>query len=86
MVAISDGPPILREFAEHVFESIERTLEDLTAEELTWKPAPTANDIEWILRHMIRISKLLIPQVIRGDTSPWCCSSSSASWSTIKAR
>ena len=59
----------LNEFTESVYSRIEKTLENLTQEEIEWSPTPQSNNIKWILTHLVRISKLLLPQVIKGETT-----------------
>lgn len=70
---LSDSMPeklyYLNEFTESVYIRIEKTLENLTQEEIEWKPTPQTNNIKWILTHLVRISKLLLPPVINGETT-----------------
>ena len=59
----------LNEFTESVYDRIEKTLENLTQEEIEWNPTHQTNNINWILTHLVRISKLLLPPVIKGETT-----------------
>lgn len=59
----------LNEFTESVYSRIEKTMESLSREEIEWKPTPQTNNIKWILTHLVRISKLLLPQVIKVETT-----------------
>jgi hypothetical protein len=59
---------VLKEYVEYVYDNLGRTLEGLTVEEARWKPMPESNDVAYILRHMAKISKHLLPSVMGGDT------------------
>lgn len=59
---------LFNEYTESVFEQINHQVADLTPEELTWKPCETSNTVEWILKHITRINRLLIPKALSGDT------------------
>ncbi len=55
-------------FIDHVYDRTKKTLEGVTEEELSWLPSPTANTAGRILRHVARISSVLLPQVVEGTT------------------
>jgi len=64
---LSEKASILKEYAEYVYESLERALEGLMEKEITWRPTEVSNSIEWILNHLARISNLALPRIIKGD-------------------
>ena len=57
------------EFTEHAYRRASSALEGITEEELLWKPIPEMNSAGKILRHMARISLILLPQVVEGTTT-----------------
>ena len=58
----------LREYSEHVYSRVNSFLADIGDEELSWRPCDTCNSLGWTLRHMARISSVLLPQVVEGTT------------------
>lgn len=60
---------VLKEHVEYVFELFERTITDLTEEELDWRPTEEANNIRWILTHLSRICNVSLPSRIKGEPS-----------------
>jgi hypothetical protein len=60
---------VLKEHVEYVFELFERTIIDLTEEELDWRPIEEANNIRWILTHLSRICNVSLPSRIKGEPS-----------------
>jgi uncharacterized damage-inducible protein DinB len=63
----------MRIFAEHtdfIFGAFKENVLGLTDEELHWKPVEESNTIYNILVHTVRISYILIPQVIEGTVKP----------------
>ncbi|MDH5792087.1 MAG: DinB family protein [Candidatus Bathyarchaeota archaeon] len=61
---------ILKQHSYYIFERIEGTVKDLSEDEATWKPCQDSNDIRWILTHMARIGRILIPQILEGTVKP----------------
>jgi len=61
---------LLKDHVEYIFERIGHTVNDLSEDELRWKPCRGSNTIEWILTHMARIGYVLIPQAIQGTVKP----------------
>jgi hypothetical protein len=59
----------LVEFTEHIYQRASSALEGITEEELLWRPIPEMNAAGKILRHMARISLVLLPQVVEGTTT-----------------
>ena len=59
----------LREYAEHVYGRVSSHLTGISEEELNWRPCETCNSLDWTLRHMARISSVLLPQVVDGTTT-----------------
>jgi len=57
------------EFTEHIYQRASSALEGITEEELLWRPIPEMNTAGKILRHMARISLVLLPQVVDGTTT-----------------
>jgi hypothetical protein len=57
------------EFTEHIYQRASSALEGITEEELLWRPIPEMNAAGKILRHMARISLVLLPQVVEGTTT-----------------
>jgi hypothetical protein len=57
------------EFTEHAYQKASSALEGITVEELLWRPIPEMNTTGKILRHMARISLVLLPQVVEGTTT-----------------
>jgi hypothetical protein len=57
------------EFTEHAYQRASNALEGITVEELLWRPVPEMNTAGKILRHMARISLVLLPQVVEGTTT-----------------
>jgi hypothetical protein len=63
---------ILKEYSEHVFDSLDKTLKGLKPSEIHWRPNDESDDIYQILRHVSRISVVFLPEVIKGSTkSDW---------------
>ena len=58
---------ILKDQAEYIFDSIERTVEGITDAEAKWKPTDESNSISWTLNHMARIANVSIPRILKGD-------------------
>jgi len=50
-----DAIGILQDAFERVTGSVHAAVEDLTADELTWRPDPEANTIGWLVWHLTRI-------------------------------
>jgi uncharacterized damage-inducible protein DinB len=67
VINLSQNIQILREHAEYIFDRINRTIEGLSDNEITWSPTEVSNSIEWTLNHMARLSNLSIPRIIKGD-------------------
>lgn len=61
---------MLSEHAEFLFDAVKNNVTGLSEEELVWKPVPESNTIHNILRHMVRIAYVLLPQVIAGEVNP----------------
>lgn len=64
---MSEKGEILKEQAEYIFGTIDRTVEGLTDKEMMWKPTEVSNSTEWILNHLARIVNLSLPRLIKGD-------------------
>jgi hypothetical protein len=64
---VSEKASVLKEFAEYIYERFGRTVENLSEDEMKWKPTKTSNNIAWILNHMARLSNLSLPRIITGD-------------------
>ena len=65
----------LNEFIEDAFEKEMRFLteavNDLTSEELSWRPGPEANPIGWILWHMLRVEDMWFQFFIQRKPEIW---------------
>lgn len=65
----------LSEFIESALETEQSLLleavEDLTPEELVWRPGPDANPIGWMLWHTIRVEDMWIQFFIQGQMEMW---------------
>lgn len=61
---------ILADFADYIFDRLEKIAEGLGDEEMHWKPVEESNSIYWILTHTTKIAYLLIPQVLDGTYNP----------------
>jgi hypothetical protein len=59
----------LREYTEHVYGRVNSSLTGISEQELSWRPCETCNSLDWTLRHMARISVVLLPQVVEGTTT-----------------
>jgi uncharacterized damage-inducible protein DinB len=64
---MSEKIGLLKNFAEYIFNSLDRTLEGITEKELDWQPLEESNSLRWTLNHLSRLSNLSIPRVIKGD-------------------
>jgi hypothetical protein len=60
---------VLIEYVEYVFDLLEKTLLDITEEDLDWQPTKDANTIRWILTHLSRICNVSLPSRIKGNPS-----------------
>jgi hypothetical protein len=58
----------LVEFTEHAYMRLEEVLRGIKEEEIYWHPVPEMNTACKILRHISRISFVLLPQVVEGTT------------------
>ena len=47
------------------------TVQDLTPEELAWRPGPEANPIGWILWHMLRVEDFWFQFFIQRELELW---------------
>jgi DinB superfamily len=56
-------------FTEHIYKRALSAVEGITEEELLWRPVHEMNTAGKILRHMARISLVLLPQVVEGTTT-----------------
>ena len=54
---------------EHQF--LMEALQDLTPEELAWRPGPEANPIGWMLWHMIRVEDMWIQFFVQEQPEIW---------------
>ena len=65
----------LNEFIEDAFnvehEFLMEALQDLTPEELRWRPGPEANPIGWMLWHMIRVEDMWFQFFIQRKLEIW---------------
>jgi hypothetical protein len=52
-------------------EYLSGTVEDLTPEDLVWRPGPEANPIGWILWHMIRVEDFWFQFFIQRESELW---------------
>jgi uncharacterized damage-inducible protein DinB len=56
---------------ENVQRTVDRTLEGLTRDELSWHPRPDANSIGLILFHMVRSEDSFVNRTIQGKPQLW---------------
>ncbi len=65
----------LNEFIEDSFakelEFLMEAVDDLTPQELAWRAGPEANNINWILWHMLRVEDMWIQFFIKRETEIW---------------
>jgi uncharacterized damage-inducible protein DinB len=61
---LSNQSSILKDNADFLYLRLFKTLEGLTSEEAKWTPTKEANNIEWQLNHLSRITNLNIPRLI----------------------
>ncbi len=65
----------LNEFIEDALakehEFLMEAVQDLTPEELAWRPGPEANPINWILWHMLRVEDMWIQFFIHNQPEIW---------------
>ena len=65
----------LNEFIEDAFnvehEFLMEAVQDLTPEELRWRPGPEANPIGWMLWHMIRVEDMWFQFFIQRQLEIW---------------
>ena len=61
---------ILAEFAESIFDRLNRTIDGVDEGELYWTPVAESNSLYWILVHTTRVGLLLIPQVLEKSHNP----------------
>lgn len=59
----------LVEFAEHAYGRVAGALDGITEEELRWRPVSEMNTAGKVLRHIARISLVLLPRVVEGGTT-----------------
>lgn len=59
----------LIEYAEHVYSRVNSFLAGINDQELDWRPCHACNTLGWTLRHMARISVVLLNQVVEGTTT-----------------
>ena len=64
---MSNQSSIIKENADFLYQRLFKTLEGLTSEEAKWKPTQEANNIEWQLNHLSRITNLNIPRLVTGN-------------------
>ena len=66
---------ILNEFIEDALakehEFLMEAVNDLTPEEMAWRPGPEANPINWILWHMLRVEDMWIQFFIHNQPEIW---------------
>jgi hypothetical protein len=62
---------LLKSGLESVKRTVDRTLDGLTNEEVSWHPRPDANSIGLILFHMARSEDSFINRTIQGKTQLW---------------
>ncbi len=46
---------LLTDAVQRTAEGVDAVLEDLTADQLTWRPGPDANPIGWLVWHLLRV-------------------------------
>ena len=65
----------LNDFIEDAFrvehEFLMEAVQDLTSEELAWRPGPEANPMGWILWHMLRVEDMWFQFFIQRQTEIW---------------
>jgi len=66
---MSTSVDTLIEYAEHVYGRVNTFLAGISDEELNWRPCQTCNTLGWTLRHMARVSVVLLPPVVEGTTT-----------------
>ena len=62
---------LIRSGLENVQRTVDRTLDGLTHDEVSWHPRPDANSIGLILLHMARSEDSFVNRVIQGKTQVW---------------
>ena len=56
-------------FAQAGYDRLGRATKDLKKDHLDWKSVEQANSIRWILSHMSQEANVLVPRIVKGDTS-----------------
>jgi hypothetical protein len=66
-----EGKELIKFGFENIKRSVDRTLDSLTKEELTWHPRPDANSIGLIVFHMARSEDSFVNARIQGKPTIW---------------
>lgn len=64
---MSESTNLVTKFAEIAFERFDRTMKDLSTEEIDWQPLKETNSIRWILLHLSQQWNVGIHRILKGD-------------------
>ena len=66
-----ESKELLKAGLENVKRTVDRTLDGLTHDEVSWHPRPDANSIGLILFHMVRSEDSFVNRLIQGKPQLW---------------